>query len=126
MATRRKTDEDDMTEDATEDPASSAAPEASRTEIKEVVLGLLRELGLVGAGDQEEPGGEGDTAEVTGDPLTPRQQEDHMERLTRYEVEKILEAKDLKDTVRRLEQVVERPPAEVRRLTKALWGSGKE
>jgi hypothetical protein len=120
--TRRKVESEEP--EASEPPAGedSPAPAPSTTEVKEVVMNLLRDLGLVG-GDSD-GGEEGAGAPEPSDaPPSPRQQEADMEREVRSWMDKIQDEKELRATVDRLKAEVEKPPAQVRTLTRLLWGS---
>lgn len=127
---------DDTTTDGTETepPATPAAPVKAKAKTKPAagaavadenrLRELVREI-VAEALDDDEGGGETETATPPAGPQSAAQQERTAEDEVRKAMGKIKSEEDTQSRIKKLEEkVVEAPPQVFRRLTRMMWGSG--
>ena len=99
---------------------------ASRPRIKEAVMEVLEELGVIGDdGDKKDE--EPDPDKKDDEPEGPRQQEARAEQGVAEALKAVLKEHDHEKEHEALkaEKIVEEAPAQVSKLTRFFWGDGK-
>lgn len=116
---------DEPQETETTETTAEALPPEQEERIVDKVVAKVRDLvgTLTGAGDGDGEGGAGEAEpiETTPEPSTPRQVEAETEEQVRQALEKLKGEEEHRKEHEKIREL-ERPPAVVSRVTRALWG----